>query len=105
MWSRSVGPPGVHVRRGPIRSAIEGNDEALVAAPRVTHAEQLHRIEQRIDGLLWRGLEDDAEQSDAPVKSRFQIAWPGSSGRAGCKTLATSGRRASHRAMSIAACW
>jgi hypothetical protein len=37
---------------------------------------------------------------DAPVKSRFQIAWPGWVSSAGCNTVMTSGRAASHRAMS-----
>src|SRR3546814_7840649 len=32
----------------------------------------------------------------APVKSRFQSAWPGQPGRAGCRTRATSGRSEEH---------
>ena len=36
---------------------------------------------------------------DAPVKSRFQISWPGHSGSAGWKTSATSGCVCNHRAI------
>ena len=46
------------------------------------------------------GFSTMLNRPDAPVKSRFQIAWPGSLSSAGCSTLATSGRAASQRAMS-----
>ena len=35
-----------------IAGAVERNDEAFKAAPRITHAEQFNGIEQRIDGFL-----------------------------------------------------
>ena len=37
---------------------------------------------------------------DAPVKSRFQMSWPGAPGRPGCSTSDTSGRPRSHSAMA-----
>jgi len=41
------------------------------------------------------GLNSTPNSEHAPVKSRFQISWPGAPGSAGCSTRATSGRAAS----------
>ena len=43
------------------------------------------------------GFRTMANSPEEPVKSRFQSAWPGSEGRAGCSTRATSTRLPSHR--------
>ena len=48
------------------------------------------------------GLSTMLNSPQAPVKSRFQIAWPGSRGSAGCSTRSTSGRCSSQRATSSA---
>ena len=38
---------------------------------------------------------------EAPLNCFFQFSWPGQSGRAGCKTLSTSGRAFSQWAMAM----
>ena len=92
---RTAGRPGggaAHV------VAIERNHQALEAAPRRADAEQRQRIDEGVHRRLRHRLEHDAEQAAAPVKSRFQIAWPGQLSSAGCRTVATSGRCANQRA-------
>ena len=42
------------------------------------------------------GLNTTLNRPQAPEKSRFQIAWPGSLSSAGCSTRRISGRRSSH---------
>src|SRR5690242_21868349 len=50
----------------PRRAQLAGilrDDEALIAAPAVTHAEDLHAVEHRLDGMLRVLLEDNAEEA------------------------------------------
>ena len=61
--------PGSPFRGGAIARAIERDHQALVSAPRKAHAEQLERIEQRVDRRFTHRLEHHA-----PVKSRCHIA-------------------------------
>src|SRR5262245_19940781 len=48
--------------RGPDDGAVEGNGEALEAAPRRPNAEQRELVEERVDRLLRDRLEHDAEE-------------------------------------------
>src|SRR5260370_20699606 len=48
--------------------AVERNELALEVSILISHAEIFDRIEQRIDGLLRRGLQNDAEQARRPGK-------------------------------------
>src|ERR1700736_4996907 len=51
--------------------AVEGDDKALEAAPRIADAEQLDGVKQRIDGLLRLRLQNDAEQARCAGKIPF----------------------------------
>ncbi len=68
---------GLPACRGAYRRAVERNGEALIAAPRSADAEQFELVEEGEHRLLRHRLEHHAEQPEAPVKSRFQMAWPG----------------------------
>ena len=97
------GSAGRPAGRGAVGRAVERHGEALVAAPGIAEAEELEPVEERRDRRLGTGLRTMLKRPDEPVKSRFQIAWPGWSGRAGWMTRRTSGRAASQRA-SASAC-
>ena len=56
---RALGAP---LRRRAIAARIERDDEALVAAPREAHAEQLKPVEHRGDGGCWHRLQDHREE-------------------------------------------
>src|SRR3954451_6791480 len=49
--------------RCPVGSEIEWNDQALIAAPGITEAEQLQMIEHRPDRRAGCRLQDDREQT------------------------------------------
>src|SRR5215218_355251 len=57
--------------RGTVTVAVERDHKALKAAPRKTHAEQFYRVEQRIDGLLRRRLQHNAEQAGGSGEITF----------------------------------
>src|ERR1700750_1096003 len=57
--------------RGAVRAAVEGNDEALAAAPGITHAAQFYGGEQGVDGSLRLRLQHDAEQAGGAGKIAF----------------------------------
>src|SRR5688572_15981817 len=58
--------------RAPIGAAVEGHHEALVAAPRITHPEQLEPVQHGADRLAWSGFQDDGEEAGRA----FEIALP-----------------------------
>jgi hypothetical protein len=71
---RTVGPPGakrVAVRRG---CAVEGNDEAFVAGPRIAEAEQLEPVEHAATPASDTGFSTIEKRPEEPVKSRFHSA-------------------------------
>ena len=85
--------------RGAIFGAVEQDHQALEAAPREAHAEQRQLVHEGVHGFFAGiGLSTMLNSPQAPVKSRFQIAWPGSLSSAGCSTRSTSGRCSSQRA-------
>jgi len=84
-------PAGRPARRRAIVRAVERNHEALEAGPGIAQAEQFEPVEHRRHRRLRRRLQRHAEEARRAAKSRFQIACPGSSARAGCMTRSTSG--------------
>ena len=87
IWKRSAGPPGRHVVARPVGGAVEGDDEALEAAPGKAHAEQLEPVEHGRDRLVRQPASGSTENRPVePLKSRRQMAWPGSLSSAGCRT-------------------
>src|ERR1043165_4360982 len=104
MWKRIVGPPGLHLVA--VRNAEQSNGIARLSnppheAPIPNNVSALMKACAALSGI---GLSTMLNRPDAPVKSRFQIAWPGSLGSAGCRTRATSGREVNHLAIASADC-
>src|SRR5712692_1810037 len=48
--------------RGANACAVEGNGQALEAAPRCTDSEQAELVEKGVHRRVWNGFEDDAEE-------------------------------------------
>src|SRR5260221_10837310 len=56
---RAIAAPGL---RGAQGLRVGGDDQALEAAPRKTHAEELHTVEHRLERRLRARLQHDSEQ-------------------------------------------
>ena len=68
-------------RCGSVAGSV-GRIRLSIAAPAAAHAEQLHAVEHGRDGLLrGRACSTTPNRPEAPRKSRFQSAWPGSLGQ------------------------
>ncbi len=87
---RSAWPSACHLVAVRALCRIERNDEALVAAPGIAHAEQLEAVQHGGEGGLRRGLQNDREK---PARAG-EVALPQRVARmrrkAGCSTRATS---------------
>ena len=102
IWRRSAGPSACHSVADAIVFRVERQDQALEAPPGIAHAEQAEPVEHGGEPFVGTGFSTIENKPEAPVKSRFQIVCPGSEGRPGWITRATSGRAASQRAISNA---
>ena len=99
IWRRSSGPsagPGLEAAQA---LHVDRQDQAFIAAPAGAHGKRA-RARSAWRRRLPRGPASAARRTDPTHrrKSRFQRAWPGSSGKAGNRTRATSGRSCSQRA-------
>ena len=104
MWKRTPGRPGsmsVAVRKAAQSNGIARLSKPPQDAPMPNSVSALMKACAAASGI---GLSTMLNSPDAPEKSRFQIAWPGSVSSAGCSTRATSGRAASQRATASADC-
>ena len=78
------------------------HDETLEAAPAGTETEHSQSIDERSEGGLGAGLKFDGERPWRSIELFLPGSWPGSSGSAGNRTLATCGCVWSQAAMSSA---
>src|SRR6185312_2175575 len=105
MWRRIIGPAShlvaVRNRAGLVGTTRLSNPPQLAPMPNSSSpsiiASTAGLAKSRFKVKLNRPLE--------PAKSRFQMSWPGQSGRAGCSTRSTSGRVLSQCATFSAAFW
>ncbi len=97
--------PGMNAQHRPFRRErphvapdMRRNDQAFKPAPGIADAEMLQPIDKAATAASETGLRMTPNRPQAPEKSRFHRVWPGSSGSAGCRMRATSGRAFSQRA-------
>ena len=79
---RMTGPSAANVPAVRLKSA--GDDQALIAAPGIADAEMMEAVEERREGVVASpAFSTTPNRPEAPVKSRFQSACPGSLSSAG----------------------
>jgi hypothetical protein len=68
-------------------------------SPGIAHAEQLQVVQEDVDDSL--RLRHDANRPEAPLKFRFQIAWPGSVSSRRLEGLRTRASSSTARVLSL----
>jgi len=104
-WTRKVGP-GDSQRVAERMGAGSARIMRLSKPPQLAPMPNSSRLFTKPVAASGRhGFRVKPKRPEAPVKSRRQMAWPGSPGSAGQSSRSTSGRPSSHSASRRAVDW